>query len=267
MKRQASMNQTFKTAGAFAVLMLGLLDPAHAEDRPGLEISFSDPGRRMEVQIEIDSDEDVLIRGYEGKTVVVEPRAGKPASKLAELGTTARERDNVLALRLAPTKDLSLRVPRNASLQISSSRHGNVQVEHVDGEIEATGLNGSLTVIGGSGSLVATSQDGRITAHFGSLPAKKLISLRNLDGTIELSLPATARAHVTLESHDGQVHSDFALRDAPGGKGSEQRLSGEINGGGAEVHLTTHDGTVNLLQERIPGTNATSHLPIPSSAR
>jgi hypothetical protein len=228
-----------------------------------IEIPFSNPDRAGLVKFTF-SDENVTILGYEGKSVIVErgrgdnktANAASPEQKLKAIGETdvdAHEADNVITLRGLSRKNLTIQVPRKTSLQITCTQTGNIRVENVDGEIEASGRDGSITVDGGSGPLLASIREGNIIAHFDSLPATKLISLRSLDGNIELTLGKEAKANVTLEALEGRVNTDFKLeqKQYPRVK-SGVKLTGTLNGGGAEVHLATHEGHINLLINKTP---------------
>jgi DUF4097 and DUF4098 domain-containing protein YvlB len=239
-------------------LLAGLTAVGQSAHKSRLEVPFGNPERKGMLKVLSPSVDAFTIRGYEGKTVIVEwslseaksatGKAREPATKIAlGTGVEAHEEDNVVTLKTSSLENLSIQVPRSTSLQLSSTRNGRILVENVDGEIEASGVDGAIDINGGSGPVMASIQNGKIVARFDFLPSTKLISLRSLDGTVELVLEKKAKASVTLECYEGRVNTDFEIGKLqhPALK-SGSKLVGTINGGGAEIHLATHDGTINF---------------------
>jgi hypothetical protein len=247
-----------------AGLLAQLAISVRADSVPRLEIPFSDPARGRLVKIELRSDEALSIRGSERKTVLVESSHEKSgAQDVSSLSGTnsifmnveAHEQDNVVVLKITPGKSLNIQVPHDSRLQVDSLRDGSVSVENVDGEINASGQNGLLVIKSGAGPLLANTVDGKISVYLDFLPGDKLISLRSLDGTIELGLPSEVRADATLECPEGSITSDFKIeRTHTAVSDSTHTITGTINGGGgAKIRLATHDGRIKLLSTRITG--------------
>ena len=64
------------------------------------------------------------------------------------------------------------------------------------------------------------------------------------NGGIEIRLPAGSRFHVNASGHHMDVDSDFptTVTKAP----REGRFVGDVNGGGPELRVSTHNGSLRL---------------------
>src|SRR5260221_7387269 len=155
------MKTPFTTLFATAWCLAGSIAFGQRNHKSRVEVAFSNPSRNGLLKVELISVDGVSISGYEGKTVIVEgsrneekPATGEergPEAKGArETGILLHEESNIVTLKTTSLENLSIRVPRNTSLQLSSTRNGNIRVENVDGEIEASGEDGSIMIRGGS---------------------------------------------------------------------------------------------------------------------
>src|SRR5256886_437409 len=133
----------------------------------------------------------IIVKGYDGKEVVVEARLRKhgsddeekPDSKAEGLkridilttGLTVEEEDNVVSVSTGPTHravDIVIQVPFKTSLKLGCMNDGDVMVEKVEGGIEASNLNGGGTLKNVSGVVVAHSLNGRSEEHTAELQSQ-----------------------------------------------------------------------------------------------
>jgi DUF4097 and DUF4098 domain-containing protein YvlB len=226
----------------FTVLILAstafaLSGQAASTDR--VVVPFSDPGKPGLVKALLINGA-ILVKGYEGKEVIVEfkPRgfvlgedeggmedegedektdkhAGMKRLKAGGGGLDVEESKNVMEIRVPAWKadvDLTIRVPMNTSLELHAVNNGGIKVENVNGDIEVANVNGGISLSRIAGSAVAQTVNGDVTATFTRLDGKKPLSLITLNGDVDITLPATAKVDFKLKiDNHGEIYSDFEL--------------------------------------------------------
>ena len=223
----------------------------------------------------------ITVKGYDGKEVVVEARLRKhgsddeekPDKKAAGLkridiltaGLTVEEEDNVVSVSAGPTHravDLVIQVPFKTSLKLGCMNDGDVMVEKVEGEIEASNLNGGVTLTNVSGVVVAHSLNGEVNVNLEQITPDKPMSFSTLNGDIDVTLPSDTKATVKMETQNGSIYSDFEIQmntsprepkveDGRKGGGKfrvviEKARFGSINGGGPEFRFKTVNGNIHI---------------------
>jgi hypothetical protein len=186
----------------------------------------------------------IAVKGYDGQEVLIEAN---------QRGVQISESENEVRVQPSPTSpvDLRLSVPAKTSLQLKCTNGGNIQVEGVEGEIEANGINASVTLRQISGVVLAHSLQGRVLVQMNKVTAGKPMSFSALNGDVDVTLPADLKADVKLQTTTGTIHSDFpiTLRGETGMRIGE-KLTGTINGGGPELQLTTLNGSLYLRKAK-----------------
>ena len=114
--------------------------------------------------------------------------------------------------------------------------HGSVDVRIDDGDLR---LDGVLTV------LRATADDGdlHIRAEAGSTMQEDW-SIRTDDGSVSVALPEDFAADLILRTDDGVVKVDQPITVQ--GAMSRHRISGQLNGGGRELRVSSDDGRITI---------------------
>jgi DUF4097 and DUF4098 domain-containing protein YvlB len=211
----------------------------------------------------------ITVKAYSGKEVIVETtggRANAPARNPAGMrridgsGLEVTEEDNIVTVRVPPSNPagLVITVPADTSLKLKTTR-GAIEVDGVKGEVEVKGLNGRMNLMNISGAIVASNLNGEIKASLRRLDASKPMSFSTLNGPIDVTLPADARANLKMKTDRGEMYSDFEIKPSgDGAAGTSERknggrqirfnrtLNGTINGGGPEISFYTLRGTINL---------------------
>ena len=253
---------------------------ALAQDVPADRVSvpLRDPSRPGLVKVNLMTG-GIVVKGYDGKEVVVEARlrgaiAGKKENKkseglkhieIATTGLTVEEENNVVSVNTGPmgrTVDLTLQVPTATSLKLGCMNDGSIVVEKVEGEIEANNLNGPVTLTNVSGVVVAHSLNGEVLTQMEKVTPDKPMSFSTLNGDIDVTLPSDLKAKVKLETQNGEIYSDFeiGLERSPrppavedgrkeGGKYRivfDKGVVGSINGGGPEIQFKTVNGNIRI---------------------
>jgi len=107
--------------------------------------------------------------------------------------------------------------------------------------------------------------NGDIEAVLSKVSADKPLSFSNMNGDIDVTLPADIKANVKMKSQMGNIYSDFDVTLKPTSKKVESseeaekgkyRISfdraiyGIINGGGQEITLTTFRGDIFIRKKK-----------------
>jgi hypothetical protein len=245
-----------------------------------LSIAFRDPSRPGTLKMNIQNG-TITVKAHTGKDVVVEPaqktenepERGVPeqAKGLRRLGGTSssitlEEENNVVTVSLgwkARGESYTVLVPTKTSLKLSAINGRGIVVEGVEGEMELSATNGSIQLIDVSGSAVAHSLNGKLTAKFKAVDAGKPMSFSSMNGTIDVTLPASLKANLKLQSSNGEVFTDFDVQMKPntakvektepqaGERGRarvrmESASYGAINGGGPEYSFKNFNGNIYI---------------------
>ncbi len=147
---------------SIAVLSAALLLRAEDTNPDRVTVPLTDPSRPSVVNASL-MNGGITVTGYGGKDILVEakPRSrdseskSKPNPKSEGMhrldargtGLSVEEQDNQVNIgvrEMNRTVDLTIQVPFNTSLKLKCLNDGNIQVDHVNGEIDANDLNGGV---------------------------------------------------------------------------------------------------------------------------
>ena len=195
--------------------------------------------------------------------------AGMMRLKAGGGGLDVEESKNVMEISVPSWKmdtDLFIQVPLNTSLELHAVNNGGIKVENVSGDIEVANVNGGIILSRIAGSAVAQTVNGDVTATFSRLDGKKPLSLITLNGDVDITLPATAKADFKMKiDNQGEIYSDFELalqnksektvedKRSRGGRYKvkiDKTVFGSINGGGQEITLKTFNGDILLRKAK-----------------
>lgn len=246
-----------------------------------LTVALSNPGKPGTLHLKLVGG-SIRVEGSSGKDVVIdvsvrggrgdEDRGGNaPAgmrrlSQTNGLDVTATEKDNHVYVKTQSWQtpvDFTIRVPRQFSLQIGTVNSGNITVQNVTGELEISNVNGSIKLEDVAGSAVANTVNGDITADFREVSSGAPMAFSNINGKIDLTLPAKTKAGLKLKSDRGEIYTDFDMtvdsnapkttRTAQNGTyrvSQDSWTNGRINGGGAEFMLKTLNGDIYVRKAK-----------------
>jgi DUF4097 and DUF4098 domain-containing protein YvlB len=148
-----------------------------------------------------------------------------------------RRRDNSTSV------DYTLKVPASARLDTVSSVNGAVDIEGVRGEVEASTVNGSLHARGLAARTELSSVNGGVKAAFGSLDGVPSVSLKTVNGGVELELPPGANADLSASTVNGGISGDVPVKkNWPIGREVKARLGG----GGTKIQVSSVNGGVRV---------------------
>lgn len=231
--------------------------------RPSEPISMSIDilSARIEVIGEERKDVSLSVTLSGGRRKIVTPSGAKT---LAGGGGALEisERDNRISIESDGPPDrvaIVARVPRRAQLNLSTTNQGEIVVRDIVGDLQLENINGPITATNITGSVIAESVNNPITVGLAAVAAGGATSLSSLNGDITLTLPASARAELHLDSARGEIVSDFELDVKPskpliernetrGGVSvrMENVVVATMNGGGPVIRMKTLNGTIKL---------------------
>lgn len=260
--------QTIFLSSLFTLLLIGT---GAAQDQ--IAIPLSDPGQPGKLELGIVRG-SIDVTGYEGDEVIIR-YGGEDDSDEQEVtkqglrrissnvvGFEVQENSNVVEIgSVSPMKEthFEISVPRNFSLSISLVHGDDMNIENVNGEMEISHVNGNVTLTNVGGSAVINTVNGDITAIFNRVTEDKPMAFSNVNGDIDVTLPANAALSAKMKSEWGEVFTDFEMDIR---QGSEDRVNssdsetykvsvnnwiyGNINGGGPEYLFKSLRGDIYI---------------------
>jgi len=155
--------------------------------------------------------------------------------------------------------NLTIETPVNTNLHLKTTNGSGIEVTGINGDHEIENTNGSIRLTDVSGSVVAHTLNGAVTVSLSRITGTKPMSFTSLNGKIDVTLPADAKARLRLKSDNGSIFSDFdvkldssskpAIEDTRSSNGKyrisvDKAISGAINGGGPEYTFQTMNGNI-----------------------
>jgi DUF4097 and DUF4098 domain-containing protein YvlB len=250
-------------------------------------VPLRDPSRPARIRASL-MNGGITVRGADVKDVTVETNSRgdgesrrRRAPRHDETGTEGMKRLDLPGVGLDVTEDdnqvniktsfnqssnLVITVPRKSSLQLKCMNGGDIVVEQVEGEIDATNLNGKVTLRNVSGSVLAHSMNGTVSATLDRIDPTKPMSFSTMNGDIDVTLPPTVKANVMMKTDNGSIYSDFEVKLTPGSNISpnangrqpdgtyhvkfDHGLRGSIDGGGPEYQFTSFNGQIYIRKKK-----------------
>lgn len=245
-------------------------------------VPFSDPSRPKMVKVSLVNG-GITVKGYAGKEVIVESRTtdgetgrrrrsappGMHQIFAGGAGLQVEESENTVTIgteRINSNAEISVQVPYDTSLKLSTVNGGNIVVDGVSGDVDVNNTNGAVTLTHISGSAVAHALNGKVLVVLDRVTPGKPMSFSSLNGDIDVTLPADIKANVKMKTDNGEIFSDFDVRltgsghppvvegnRSGGGKYRvrfDRAVYGSINGGGPEIQFTTFNGSIYIRKPK-----------------
>src|SRR5271169_4551210 len=142
------------------------------------------------------------------------------------------------------TVTYELHVPRLTRLDHINLVNGSLAVSKVNGEMDANLVNGKTDIQDLSGRLNISAVNGTISANYRSLDNVKEIHLKSVNGAINLALPASPNAEVSVSTVNGGITTDFPLQVQ--GKFMGHHLDGTLGSGGTRIEISNVNGSIRI---------------------
>lgn len=138
----------------------------------------------------------------------------------------------------------TLTIPTRADLIVKLT-NGRIEVEGVEGEVDAETVNGAVRLYDCAGTVRAKSVNGALRAEIRRLQPTDHVDMSAVNGSLRLYLPEDAQADIEARTVNGSVRTRF--EDIEVRERSRKRMTFSLNGGGAEVELKTINGSIQIL--------------------
>jgi len=138
---------------------------------------------------------------------------------------------------------------------------GDITISNVSGAIEVNTREGDISLKNISGEVVAHSIDGELLIVFKKITKEEPMAFSTIDGDIDVTFPADTKATISAKNVDGDIYTDFDMDlthvkefDVDRNRGWKNGLTGmfgntitgKINGGGADILVSTVDGNIYI---------------------
>lgn len=141
--------------------------------------------------------------------------------------------------------EYTLTVPRRSRLDSVELVNGSLDIEGVEGDVEAACVNGSVRARGLTGEVKLSTVNGGVEATITRLDDAKPTSLSSVNGSITLTVPGNANAQVKASTIHGRITNDFGLQ-VNDGEFVGHELSGQIGNGGTRIRLSNVNGSISI---------------------
>lgn len=273
------MKISIKTWLAVLCLVMGGITAGLAQaDENKLVISLSQPGKPGLLKVNL-LQGSIKVTGHKGKDVVLtyngrenrrkvntEESSGLRRLSSNSVGLEVEEEGNTVTVKssafMKPV-DLDIQVPNDFSVNLESISGGQILVEDVHGKIDVVNINGNIALRNVAGSASASTLNGNIVANFRKVTPNMPLAFSNMNGKIDVSLPASTKFNAKLKADNGDVFTDFDMAMEKESKAERQAdedqgqkiylnkwINGKVNGGGPEVMIKNFNGPIYLRKSK-----------------
>ena len=250
------------------------------DNKEQLVVALSSPSKPGTLRVKQVAG-SIHVIGYSGKDVIIDAvtrdsgrrreRAPDESGGMRRLDNaesfelTAVEKDNSVTVKNDSWRraiDLTIKVPRNFSLQVGTVQNGDIIIEEVTGELEISNVNGSIRLTQVGGSALLNTVNGSLTATFKTVTPNAPMAFSTVNGKVDVTFPANLKANLRLKSDMGAIYSDFDMSvDKPAKPVTSSQngvyrvsqdswTSGKINGGGAEIMMKSLQGNLYIRKAK-----------------
>jgi hypothetical protein len=138
--------------------------------------------------------------------------------------------------------NFDVQVPRGVRLNALTT-NGSVHCLSLDSVVEAATTNGNVEVSTSEWASARTTNGG-VRVSMGSAKWSGELELLTTNGSVDVTLPASAEFQVHAATTNGGIQSDFPITVQ--GRFGPKSLSGTVGGGGRELRVTTTNGGIDL---------------------
>lgn len=224
------------------------------------------------IAIELDAD-NIKIEGHAGDEVIIKGGSTEPLPEQAKglkplyntnvdntgLGLAVNLEGGVLRIEKASRKSskYTILVPNKASIMFTqiNFQGSTVTINNIAGDLEIKTNNADIKLNDITGPIVANSISGKLTAVFSSLNQSTPSSISLISGELDITLPTTAKATLSMKSISGEIYSDLDLnlksgKDGMSRVGGGHNINGNLNGGGVNLQLNTISSNIYVRKSK-----------------
>ena len=148
-----------------------------------------------------------------------------------------------------------IQVPANVKIfyEHSSVEGSSFKAKDIKSELEVSTLHNNVLLDNITGPMTINSVHGKVEVIFSSLDQQNPTSILSVHGLVDVTLPATTKANLKMESNWGELYTDMNIEfDKSEGdlKQYSSKVNGKLNGGGIELHLASTHNNVYLRTKK-----------------
>jgi hypothetical protein len=217
--KTALIHSTLLLAAALALVAT----PNARADETSSQIAFSDPSAPGTLKVRVWHGQ-VTIHGADVKEISVKsesasasptPRKDGMRVLSASAGFVLSEKGNVASLEYGAdgwtggSADFDITVPRQTSIVVANSAHGDFECSDISGDIDVRTMSGDVKLNEVSGGALVETMNGDVDVVVKSLPASKPLSFTSMHGQITIRVPGTSKANIRFRTHRGVILTNF----------------------------------------------------------
>ena len=138
--------------------------------------------------------------------------------------------------------NFEVQVPRGVRLNAMTT-NGRVHCLNLDSVVQAATTNGDVEVSTSEWASAKTTNGG-VRVSMGNAKWSGELELMTTNGSVDVTLPASAEFQVHAATTNGRISSDFPITVQ--GSLGPKNLSGTVGGGGRELKVATTNGGIEL---------------------
>ncbi|HEY6373723.1 MAG TPA: DUF4097 family beta strand repeat-containing protein [Candidatus Sulfotelmatobacter sp.] len=140
--------------------------------------------------------------------------------------------------------EYTLTVPRTARLDEIKLINGELDINGVSGEVNASCINGRLEAHNLAGRARLSNINGRLDARFDQLSGQR-VELNSVNGSVDLTIPSDSNAEIEATTVSGGINNDFGLH-VNHHRFVGHDLRGELGSGGARIKISNVNGRIEV---------------------
>ena len=215
--------------------------------------------------VKITSSANLDIIAHDKNEIIIKSRSTKTVSdrakglRLVGAGGTdntdvgfsvLQEGNDLIVTNLKKNESATIYMPKNQKVSVKSTWHGDIKISGFENEVEANcQLNGGIKIKDVTGPITANSLNGAVEVIFTQLDQTSPTSIFTTNGTVDVSLPASTKADLSMSSWNGDVYTNFDIqKETKDGmkQVSGKKSTGTLNGGGVALKLRSTNGNIYL---------------------
>jgi DUF4097 and DUF4098 domain-containing protein YvlB len=131
--------------------------------------------------------------------------------------------------------------------------NGDVRVSDLTGDFEGESVSGSIELRNAAGRFVRSHTTSGDVVYDGTIDANGRYELVTHSGDVQLAIPSTAGAQLSISTWSGAIESDFPITLRPGdhgiGAGQAKRFTFEIGNGAARINAESFSGDITITSK------------------
>lgn len=183
-------------------------------------------------------------------------------------GLSIDQEDNIIEVSASSFTSgyaITVEVPTNINLDLSSFNAGNLSARNIKGTVNLDTYNGKIEAHQMSGTVTANTFNGSIIVEFDKVTPDIPLEFITYNGDVDITLPSDTKASFKMRTQSGEILTGFDMQmkkakdikpDTRKNKNGKTRkiildgwIFGEINGGGPEIELENNWGDIYIRRK------------------